>query len=354
MSDNRTEKATPKKREDARKRGQVARRPELAASVAFLAILVMVQATGESLTARARSVFTTFLARAASDEPLTAPALHGLFAEAMLNIAALSLPIVAAGLAAGLAANFAQGGWTLSAGALKPKTERFNPAANLKRVFGTTAPIELLKVLVKLSLLVGVCYPTLARAVAGAPGLIGTPAPRAFAEAASLAYDLCIRAGGAMAFAALLDYGLGWYQHEKSLRMSKQEIRDEFRQQEGDPLIKSQRRRAARALLRNKVAVEVPKADVVVTNPTHFAVALKYDHERHSAPVVVAKGADAMALRIRKIAKEHNVAVVENPPLARSLYRTVETGRAIPPELFRAVAEVLAYVFRQNERAAQR
>lgn len=150
----------------------------------------------------------------------------------------------------------------------------------------------------------------------------------------------------------VVDYGYGWYKHEKSLRMTKQEVRDEYKQQEGDPFIKSKRRGAARALAQGRISVEVPQADVVVTNPTHFAVALRYNHERDAVPVVVAKGADHLALRIREIARAHDVMVVENPPLARTLYRTIEPGRAIPAELFRAVAELLAYVYQQRTRAA--
>jgi flagellar biosynthetic protein FlhB len=151
--------------------------------------------------------------------------------------------------------------------------------------------------------------------------------------------------------AGALDYLYGWYKHEKSLRMTKQELKEEFRQQEGDPMVKGQRRRAARALAHRRIAAEVPRADVVVTNPTHFAVALRYEREKSAAPVVVAKGADLMAKRIRELAAAKGVAVVENPPLARALYRAVEPGRAIPPELFRAVAELLAYVYRQREQA---
>jgi flagellar biosynthetic protein FlhB len=233
-----------------------------------------------------------------------------------------------------------------------PRLERFNPVANLKRVFGSNGPIELVKSFLKLGGLTLVGYGILARTIQEAPMLIGAPANKVFSSIGSLVYNMGLRAGGILLAIAGLDYLYGWYKHEKSLRMTKQELKDEFRKQEGDPLIKGQRRRAARALTQRRIASEVPRADVVVTNPTHYAVALKYDRERDAAPMVVAKGADLMAKRIREIAKAHEVAIVENPPLARSLYKTVEMGQMVPAELFRAVAELLAYVYRQRERVA--
>jgi flagellar biosynthetic protein FlhB len=351
MSDNRTEKATPKRREDARKKGQIARRPELAAVTGFLAALLMLRVTGDSILSRARHLFADTMSHAGQAKALDVPAAHELLINAFLDLAALTLPIIVAALAAGIAVNFAQGGLTLSTEALKPKMERFNPLANFKRVFSGNSVVELLKGLLKLGGIVAVCYGLFTHAVNNAPTLVGAPAAQTFASIGQLAYDLSLRAGGVLALVALLDYGYGRYKHAKSLRMTKQEVKDEYKQQEGDPHVKGQRRRAARALTQRRIAAEVPHADVVVTNPTHFAVALRYDREKDAAPTVVAKGADLMAKRIREIAQANMVAVVENPPLARTLYRTVEIGHIIPPELFRAAAELLAYVYRLREHA---
>jgi flagellar biosynthesis protein FlhB len=190
------------------------------------------------------------------------------------------------------------------------------------------------------------------QAITEMPALVGAPTPEVFRAAGALVYSLGWRAGAVALFAAALDYGYGWFRHEKSLKMTRQEIRDEYRRQEGDPFVKGQRRRAARALLHKHLAA-VKQADLIVTNPTHFAVALRYDREREAAPVVVAKGADFIAARIREVAREHEVTIVENPPLARALYRAVDVGRVIPPEFFRAVAELLAYVYRRRETAAR-
>ena len=351
MASDRTEKATPKKREDARKKGQTARRPEVAAAVGFLAALIMLRVTGGDMMSRVSNLFGHAMSSAGGTQTLTVPSVHTMLIDAAFNLAALSLPVIAAALAAGIALNFAQGGVSLSPEALKPQMQRFNPVANLKRVFGSNGPIELLKALLKLCGICAVCYGLFRHTVESAPALVGVRAPQAILIVGRTAYDLALRAGGLLALVAVLDYGYGRYKHEKSLRMTKQEVKDEYRQQEGDPAVKGQRRRAARALLQRQIAAEVPRADVVVTNPTHFAVALRYDRDKDAAPTVVAKGADLMAKRIREIAKANDVAVIENPPLARALYRTVDVGRIIPPELFRAVAELLAYVYRLRERA---
>jgi flagellar biosynthetic protein FlhB len=252
-------------------------------------------------------------------------------------------------LAAGLAGNFAQGGLTFAPKALMPKAERFNPVANLKRVFGSNGPVELLKGLLKLGGISAACYGVFLRIIEESPRLIGAPTATVFLSLASFIYALGLRAGGVLLLVAALDYFYGWYKHEKSLRMTKQEVKDEMRRQEGDPMVKGQRRRAARALAQRRMAADVPRADVIVTNPTHFAVALKYDREHDPAPMVLAKGADLMAKRIREIARANDVTIIENPPLARSLYHSVDIGGMIPAELFRAVAELLAYVYREKE-----
>lgn len=353
MSSDRTEKATPKRRETAQRKGQIARRPEVGVAAGFLAALVMIRATGADLLHQASNLFTkSLLLPSTVTESLTSPAVYGMFIDAVLILAVLSLPVVMAALIAVLVSNFAQGGLTLASEALTPRADKFSPASNFKKIFSGNNVVELLKGVLKLGAITFICAGPLMTAVREAPALIGAPASYAFRAVGGLAYDLGLRAGGALICMLAIDYGYGWYKHEKSLRMTKQEVRDEYKQQEGDPFMKSQRRQKARALAQQRIGVEVPRADVVVTNPTHFAVALRYNHECDRAPVVVAKGADHLATRIREIARAHDVMVVENPPLARTLYRTIEPGRAIPAELFRVVAELLAYVYQQRARAA--
>jgi flagellar biosynthetic protein FlhB len=351
MADNRTEKPTPKRREDARKKGQIARRPELPAAIGFLAALVMLRMLGDYILQNVTVFMAGTMMQASSGFTLTPLAATNLFLDALTRLAVLALPIIAVVLVATLASNFAQGGLTFTPEAFKPKGERFNPVKNLKNAFGPNGAVQFIKGILVVIVMVAACYGTVKQAMSESPTLVGAPAPQVLMMVGSLLYEVGLRAGMVVLAVAILDYAWGWYRHEKSLKMTKQEVRDEYKQQEGDPMVKGQRRRMARAMLQRHIATEVPKADVVVTNPTHFAVALRYDHEQHAAPIVVAKGADDMAKRIREIAQANNVPIVENPPLARSLYRTVEIGRVIPAELFRAVAELLAYVYRQRAMA---
>ncbi|HET6975103.1 MAG TPA: EscU/YscU/HrcU family type III secretion system export apparatus switch protein [Pyrinomonadaceae bacterium] len=347
MASDRTEKATPKRREEAQKQGQVARRPDLAAVASFLAALLMLRISGGALMERGANLFRQ-VSTTISNNEMTALSVHGMFLDAGGNLGLMVLPLVGATLVASLAVNFAQGGLTLAPKAFTPRAERFNPISNLKRVFGPNGLVELLKGVLKLGGIGLAGWGIFGRAVADAPSLIGIPATKAFVSLGTLIYDLGLRAGGVLFLAAVLDYGYGWFKHERSLRMTKQELKDEFRKQEGDPLVKGMRRRAARMISQRRMAAEVPRADVIVTNPTHFSVALRYDREKDAAPRVVAKGADLMAKAIREIAKKHGVPLVENPPLARALYKQVDVGKLIPADLFRAVAELLAYVYRQS------
>lgn len=349
-SSERTEKASPKRREDARKRGQLARRPEIGALAGFIAALLMLRATGVNLTERALNLFRSLLVRAPNTNELTAAGVSELAYAAVADLALLVLPLAFAAIAASVAANFAQGGLSFAPEALKPRGERFSPAANFKRAFSANAPVELVKSSLKLAGLIGVSYGTINQAINAAPRFIGSPTPHTLAAIGTLAYDLSLRACAVLMFAAALDYGYGFWSHEKSLRMSKQDVKDEYKQQEGDPFVKSLRRRAARQIANRRMMQDVPHADVIVTNPTHFAVALKYDRDAHAAPKVVAKGADFMAQRIREIAGKHKISIVENPPLARALFRATEPGDTIPADLFRVVAELLAFVYRQKEK----
>jgi flagellar biosynthesis protein FlhB len=349
MATDRTEKPTPKRREEAREKGQIARRPELPLTFSFLATVLMLSFIGDDLLKRASNLFTGFLPLAADMRVLTPLTAHNMLLEVGENLALFTLPIVVIALVTSISINFAQGGLTFTPQALMPKAERFNPVENFKRIFGSDGPIEFLKGILKLAGIIALSYGTLMRVVAEAPAMIGAPAPQILTMIGSVAYDLAIKAGTALVLLAILDYAYGYYKHEKSLRMTKQEIKDEFRQQEGDPMVRSQRRRKARETIQRYLATEVKRANVIVMNPTHFAVALRYDKEQDAAPIVVAKGADFVAKRIREIAKENDIPVVENPPLARTLFRAVEVGSMIPPELYRAVAELLAYVFQQRD-----
>lgn len=352
MSSEKTEKATPKKREDAKRKGQIARGAELPAAFTFLAALFAANYFSRDLFGNIGDYIKNSAQKITDPQVLTVADVHGIFIEAVKILALSVLPIVAVALAAGLAGNFAQGGLSFTTNALIPKADKFNPAQNIKKIFGLDSAVNLLKSFLKLILLAAVGYGVLSPVIENAPTLIHAPVGTMITTLGETLYSLALRCGMAMLVIALADYGYTLYKHEKSLKMTKQEIRDEYKEQEGDPLVKSQRRRAARQLAQNRSLGEVPTASVVITNPTHYAVALRYDKDKDAAPVVVAKGADHLAAKIRELAKENDIPLMENPPLARALYRLVEPNQIIPTEFFGAVAEILAYVFRQKEKRA--
>ncbi len=349
MSMERTEKATPKRREDARKKGQIARGAELPAALSFLGALLMVKFLGEEFFHQVGYRLQAVGYSIANFRPMTDADLAILMLDAGKFLAILTLPIIAIGFVGVVAGNFAQGGLSFSTEALMPKAEKFSPAKNIKRVFGLDSVVNLGKSTIKLVVIAIVSYGVLAPVIENAPTFLNAPIGTVAVKLGETLYSLAMRCGIVFVILAAADYGYAYYKHEKSIRMSKQDIRDEYKQQEGDPLMKGQRRRAARSIAQRRSLAEVPTASVVITNPTHFAVALRYDRENDAAPVMVAKGADVMAAKIREIARNNDIPLVENPPLARALFKSVEPKQMIPVELFAAVAEVLAYVFRQKQ-----
>jgi flagellar biosynthetic protein FlhB len=263
---------------------------------------------------------------------------------ALLGLLAAA-PMLGLLLAAAVLAPLAIGGWTFSGQALVPDFSRLDPVSGFGRVFSIRGLIELLKSLARFLVVALVAVVLLWKQFHSFSGLGTEPTRAAIGHALSLVGTALIALGGALAAIAVVDVPLAIWQHHKSLRMSREEIREEYKDTEGSPEIKSRVRRAQQAIARKRMMQEVPKADVVITNPTHYAVALKYDEQRMRAPVVVAKGRDLIAVRIREIAAEHKVALVEAPPLARALHAGCELGDEIPARLYAAVAKILVYVY---------
>lgn len=348
MSQEKTEKATPKKREDARKKGQIARGPEFPAALSFLGALLVLNIFSGEVFGWVGGYIVSSAGHIAKPEDLTAGNTQVLLIEAAKILALIALPVMTIAFAAVVAGNFAQGGLSLTGAALAPKPEKFNPVNNIKRVFGLDSVVNLIKSIIKLLLIGAVGYGVLAPVIENAPELMHSPLPVIAAKLGATLYTLALRCGLVMIALACADYGYAWYKNEKSLKMSKQEIIDEYKQQEGDPLVKNQRRNAARAIAQKRSLAEVPTASVIITNPTHISVALRYDRDKDAAPIVVAVGADNIAAKIREIARENDIPMIENVPLARALYKVAEPNRMIPVEFFGAVAEILAYVFRQK------
>lgn len=281
----------------------------------------------------------------------TIPAARALLIEVMKDSLWISAPILGATMLSSLIANVGQGGIVLTAEPLKPKFKNLNPAENIKKVFSKNGLFELLKSLAKFVVVGYLVY----GAISDSLPLVGRMSVMPLGETTRLfsllVFRIAYRTGIFLFVVAAADFLFQRYRHEEQLKMTKQEIKDEMKETEGNPQVKGRIRSLRRALARRRMMAEVPKADVVITNPTHFAVALSYQRNKMAAPVVVAKGADFMAKKIREIAGEHHVMLVENPPLARALYNTTDIGQAIPPDLYQAVAEILAYVYNAKKTA---
>jgi flagellar biosynthetic protein FlhB len=341
----RSEQPTSKRLEEARKEGRVPRSMDLNTAAVLLvaggALRMFGAATGTALTGVMRSALTL-----STDQSLDAQLAVPTASADVLHAFLACAPIFGLTVVAALAAPLALGGWNLSFEALAPDFTRLNPIEGFKRLVSLRGAVELGKAFAKFLVVAGVALLVLRDEASKFLALGGEPLTTAIAQAADLVADALLLMSAPLGLIAAIDVPWQLFQHHKQLRMSRQEIREEMKESEGSPENRSRVRRAQRELLKRRMAHEVPKADVIVTNPTHFAVALRYEESRMRAPRVVAKGADLIAARIREIATEHSVPVFEAPPLARALYHNVEIGAEIPAALYVAVAQVLTYIYR--------
>ncbi len=343
-----TEEATPKRKEEARKKGQVAKSPEIGSAFAILSAFFALKMLGPYIY-KELADYMRFVLSHFSTADFTINQIHLILLEFGIVFLKTVLPVALVVLVISLAVNLLQVGFIFSLEPLMPQLDRINPISGFQRLFSLRSIAELVKSLCKLTIIGYFVYRFIMRETAKVPELIGADLSESLRYSAGLVVDLALEIGAVILVLAALDYFYQWWEYNKSLRMSKDEIKEEFKQTEGNPQIKSKIKERQRAMAMRRMMQEVPKATAVITNPTHFAVAIKYDKSM-SAPQVVAKGQDFLAERIKQVAKDNRVAVVENKPLARALYATVEVGDAIPPELYQAVAEVLAYVFRLKKR----
>jgi len=339
-----TESPTQKRLEDARERGQVPRSRDLSAALVTLTGGLGLYGLGQVLGGGLMQMMRAAMATGASPRDGSGYLLSALGAAATRSAMAVA-PLLALMLAAALLAPLAIGGWNFSATALLPRWERLDPVSGLGRVFSIRGLIELLKSLARFAVVALVAVLVLRHQYAQFIALGGQPLQPAIARALTLAGTAFIALAGALGAIAAVDVPLALWQHHRSLRMSRDEIREETRDAEGSPELRARIRRTQQEQARRRMMAEVPRADVVVTNPTHYAVALRYDETRMRAPLVVAKGADLIALRIRELAAEHAVPLIEAPPLARALHAGCELGDEIPARLYSVVAQVLTYVY---------
>lgn len=351
----RTEQATPKRQEDARRKGQIPRSRDLSAAAVTLAGALALYASGHHLTGGLHALMRRSFTPDRSQLLDEAYALDW-FGEAALAALWLCAPALGVMALAAVLAPMLLGGWNFSTEALAPKFDRLDPFKGIARMFSARALVELAKALAKFAVVAVIAVAVLRHQAADLLALGNQPLVPAMAQTLRLCAQALVAMTAGLLLIAAIDVPFQLWQHARQLKMSRQEVRQEHKESEGSPEVKGRIRQLQQSLARQRMMQEVPKADVVITNPTHFAVALRYDQERMRAPVVVAKGVELVAARIRELAQEHGVTLVEAPPLARVLYRQVELNEAIPPALYVAVAQVLTYVFqlRQAQRAGER
>lgn len=345
-SGEKTEKATPKKKQDARKRGQVLQSREISSSIILLSLFMTLKITGAYIYKQLFDFTGIMLGDfTASGNKFTYEFLSKIFTETVMVTLKSVLPLLSVALVAGLAINYAQIGFVFTTENLGFKLERINPLSGIKRMFSMRSIVELIKATGKIIVVGYVAYSFLNAETRTVLSTMGMDTVSYAGYLANTCINLGIRICIVLLLLSILDYGYQWWTYQKNLRMTKQEVKEEYKQTEGNPEIKSKIKQKQRQISMRRMIQEVPQADVVITNPTHLAIALKYDAEESDAPIVLAKGQDFMAQRIKEVAKENKVEIVENKPLARSIYDSVDVGERIPPELYQAVAEILAYVY---------
>ncbi|HSR11816.1 MAG TPA: flagellar biosynthesis protein FlhB [Thermodesulfobacteriota bacterium] len=346
---DRTEKATGKRRGEARKKGDVARSREVSSVAVLLAGASMLYFLSAYVVRQLSAMMVENFKKLGAFS-FTVENTLALEGELLWSLALVLGPVLLGIMAAGILSNYLQVGNLFTLEPLKPKFSRVNPLPRLAALVSKQSMAELVKSIAKLLIIGWVAYDTIQKEF---PGILSLP-DQDFRGVVSyiglVSGRILFRTVLVMIALAALDYGFQRWTYEKGLRMTKREVKEEFKQSEGDPIIKSRIRSVQRDLARRRMMAEVPKADVVITNPDHLAVALRYDREEMAAPKVLAKGAGWIAEKIKAIAREHRVPVVENKPLARVLYKTVELGQVIPSTLYQVVADVLAHVYRMKNR----
>ena len=339
-----TEQATPKRREDARRKGQVARSSELS-SIAILATgLLALSGLGPYMFDQLGIFIIDVLTNGMTVE-INSTNLYLHTGSWVLGYARIVVPIVALLVVAALGVNYAQVGVLFTLQPLTPKAERISPFSGIKRIFSSKGLVELAKSLFKIGAVVYVTYLTVSADMNNLVAYMDMGVGQIFTLSGDITLTLAFRIVLLLLIMAILDYSFQRWDYEKNLRMTRQEVREEVKQQEGDPIMRSRVRNLQREMSQQRMMDDVMTADVVVTNPTHVAVALKYDMENMPAPLVVAKGQRLVAQRIKEIARDAGIPLVENKPLARALFKVVQIGDEIPEDLFKAVAQVLAFVF---------
>ena len=351
-SGEKTEEPTQRKKEESRKKGQVAKSAELSSVFVILAAFVALKTSGSYMYGKLAGYMRYIFGELNVRGDFSIESIQWVILNAGIVFLETVMPVLLAVLVVSVTVSFLQVGFNFAPELIMPQFSRLNPISGFGRIFSKRSVVELLKSLLKITVVGYFIYRYLREETIRIPALMMSELEASFAVLAAIIYDLAFQIAMVILVLAILDYGYQWWEHMQNLKMSKQEVKEEMKQTEGNPQIKGKIREKQRAMAMRRMMSEVPKADVVITNPTHFAVAIKYEAGME-APAVIAKGSDFIAQRIREIAKENDVTIVENKPLAQALFKNAEIGDLIPPDLYKAVAEVLAYVYRLKRKISE-
>lgn len=343
-SGEKTEEATPRKKKKAREEGQVAKSLEITTAAILVGMFTLLKFFGPFMIRELIDIMKVAF-RSILMEDVSVQTMSQVYFFYAGKAAIIILPILGTSFLIGLISNLAQVGWHITTKPLIPKFNKLNPVSGFKRILSMRSLVELVKSILKLSIISIIVYLTLRDYEKLMLRLYETDVYETYAYIGNIVIDLGIRVGLYFIIVAATDFAYQKYKHKKDLKMTKQEIKEEHKMSEGNPEIKSKIRQKMREAAMRRMMQELPSADVIITNPTHFAVAIRYEEATTTAPVVIAKGADLLAGRIKEKAKQYDIHIMENKKLARTLYYTVEIGEEIPPELYQAVAEVLAFVY---------
>ena len=348
-----TEPATDKKLRDARDEGKVAKSKELTAAfdliVLFLVLKVFMSFVGEKLLGFFSYIYNRmpdFLNETQKD--MSSVTVRNFMNDIILQFLLTCLPFFIFGVVVTILVSIVQVGWKVTTKPMAPKLDKFNPINGFKRIFSKDAIFELIKSVLKIGVILYMAYSSIKSHQNDIFILYELPLKRAVALVGDIIINTGLKISIVYLIVGIVDYIYNKHKFNEDMKMTKQEVKDEFKNTEGDPAIKGQQRKKMQEASQRRMMQDVPKADVVITNPTHFAVAIKYDADTNQAPVVTAKGQDYVAMKIKEIARDNNIRIVENKPLARMLFHNVELGAEIPPELYQSVAEILAMIYKEN------
>jgi len=343
--DNKTEKASPHRRMEARKKGNVFQSKDLISGTTVLLCFVALRFFAGNMLERFSRILGDFISLGHGIGEFTIPVAGKIITDIAINIFILALPILLVAMALGFIMSVSQTRFIFTTEQLTPKFSRLNPVEGFKKMFSLKALVELIKSIIKVTVIIYIVYTVINSKLYQIPMLINADINAGIAWIGQAVCDVALYAGIGMMVIGVLDFLYQWWEHERSLMMSKQEVIDELKQLEGNPQVKSRIRSIREKAARQRMMAGVKTADVVIRNPEHFAVALKYDPGINIAPVVIAKGVDYLAMRIVKEAEKYNIAAVEDPPLARSLYASVEIGQEIPEEFWYAVRDIIWHLY---------